>query len=470
MSTKFNPDSPPIALAANEKKVHPCHLDDEDDEDVAHDPRLTEEPDSCFRRNVACVVLCAEDPSLVLGCKRIAGDGWQLVQGGVNSDEDLIMGAWREIYEEVGLVSDYDALREAVTGGHLEVAPPPTIASPAAQPAQALFPSQPDSSRPSASIKDESNNTATVPIPVSLGGADDFDFHADDAEEDEETNSPALRADTITYCEPSSLPYTIECLGVMPIAPGTTQVGPNGNRLRYIFAPGTALSLVAKGFIGQDQTPVVFIASRNATDHLDLSGLGGEKPEFTEARWMTFSELEPLVPKRKRHIISYLAQLAPSYAYNAIHRKPRTLSLPNIAGHGNSATNLVQAVTDGSKAEEQRSSGCNTTSHVIEPYAAPMHDESSSSQPSSPSHYLVSCQQRQGIRLPSMGGNSYDEMSFGSSGVGGLSPGNTGTGTSGGFHVLAIGGTSYGLSPLMDSCHSVEYASTAFGGASLDAI
>lgn len=54
-----------------------------------------------FRFNVGIILVNNQDQ--VLLAKRIKRDIWQLPQGGINEQEDLLDALYRELYEEVGL-------------------------------------------------------------------------------------------------------------------------------------------------------------------------------------------------------------------------------------------------------------------------------------------------------------------------------------------------------------------------------
>lgn len=56
-----------------------------------------------FRLNVAIVLVNHQDQ--VLLAKRIKQNAWQLPQGGVNENEDLLTALYRELHEEIGLDS-----------------------------------------------------------------------------------------------------------------------------------------------------------------------------------------------------------------------------------------------------------------------------------------------------------------------------------------------------------------------------
>ena len=90
-------------------------------------------------------------------------------------------------------------------------------------------------------------------------------------------------------------------------------MGSGGNKLRYLFPKGAARRLQEQGYVGQEQTPVVFVASKSIVDHVDLSGLGGEKPEFFAVQWMSFADLLSKIPSCKAHIIDLLSQVVPAF-------------------------------------------------------------------------------------------------------------------------------------------------------------
>ena len=57
-----------------------------------------------YRLNVG-IVLASPDGRVFYG-KRIRQDAWQFPQGGLNEDEDITDGVYRELWEEVGLQHD----------------------------------------------------------------------------------------------------------------------------------------------------------------------------------------------------------------------------------------------------------------------------------------------------------------------------------------------------------------------------
>ena len=90
-------------------------------------PKMTLE-DARFRKNVLGIVICEDDPDLVLGCERLARNGWQLVQGGIDAGEDVTVAAWRELYEEIGIPQPLeDEVEKIEAGDGVKSAEPYTI-------------------------------------------------------------------------------------------------------------------------------------------------------------------------------------------------------------------------------------------------------------------------------------------------------------------------------------------------------
>lgn len=58
-----------------------------------------------FRANVG--IILANTQGQVLLAKRIESDSWQFPQGGINRGETPIDAMYRELYEEVGLLSQH---------------------------------------------------------------------------------------------------------------------------------------------------------------------------------------------------------------------------------------------------------------------------------------------------------------------------------------------------------------------------
>lgn len=58
-----------------------------------------------FRLNVAIVLIDNEDRILL--AKRFKQNAWQLPQGGVNDNEDIVDALYRELQEEIGLNKEY---------------------------------------------------------------------------------------------------------------------------------------------------------------------------------------------------------------------------------------------------------------------------------------------------------------------------------------------------------------------------
>ena len=58
-----------------------------------------------YRKNVG-IILC-NDQTQVLWARRVRHDGWQFPQGGIEPEESAKDAAFRELYEEIGLLPDH---------------------------------------------------------------------------------------------------------------------------------------------------------------------------------------------------------------------------------------------------------------------------------------------------------------------------------------------------------------------------
>ncbi len=54
-----------------------------------------------YRPNVGIII--SNNEGKVFWARRVSGDGWQFPQGGLNSDESVLDGMYRELHEETGM-------------------------------------------------------------------------------------------------------------------------------------------------------------------------------------------------------------------------------------------------------------------------------------------------------------------------------------------------------------------------------
>eukprot|EP00286_Rhodomonas_abbreviata_P019992 CAMPEP_0181294136 /NCGR_PEP_ID=MMETSP1101-20121128/3434_1 /TAXON_ID=46948 /ORGANISM="Rhodomonas abbreviata, Strain Caron Lab Isolate" /LENGTH=166 /DNA_ID=CAMNT_0023398763 /DNA_START=41 /DNA_END=541 /DNA_ORIENTATION=+ len=78
--------------------------------------------------------------------------------------------------------------------------------------------------------------------------------------------------------------------------------------ISYEVPPGTWLE--KKGYIGQRMHWMLYFYAGEGLPPVDLSGLGGEKPEFTEVMFMTWEELLQSKLGFKRPLFERLQQIA----------------------------------------------------------------------------------------------------------------------------------------------------------------
>jgi len=85
------------------------------------------------------------------------------------------------------------------------------------------------------------------------------------------------------------------------------EVGCLDEQIKYDVPPGTWLQ--KEGFVGQEMFWTLYYYPGQDLPPVDLSGLGGEKPEFSKVKWTTFEELLPGVVLFKANLFSRLQVL-----------------------------------------------------------------------------------------------------------------------------------------------------------------
>mmetsp|Transcript_31603 Transcript_31603/g.49505 ORF Transcript_31603/g.49505 Transcript_31603/m.49505 type:complete len:110 (+) Transcript_31603:469-798(+) len=86
------------------------------------------------------------------------------------------------------------------------------------------------------------------------------------------------------------------------------EVGCLDEQIKYDVPPGTWLQ--KEGFVGQEMFWTLYYYPGQDLPPVDLSGLGGEKPEFSKVKWTTFEELLPGVVLFKANLFSRLQELS----------------------------------------------------------------------------------------------------------------------------------------------------------------